>query len=164
MKLLLIVCLSMVLAACGKKNGPDQPVTTNPSISIKPVTLSRNNASTTTFPFTVILNKVSSKDIKVDYKTVDSTANNTYFTEKSGTLTIPAGQTLGEIDIPVRSDSLRETNKIFLVEISNAVNATIAGGGKAAGTIICDGTYIPVDNAGYIGAFQLFRSFTGLER
>jgi len=97
----------------------------------------------------VILNKVSSKEIKVDYKTVDSTANSNYFTEKSGTLTIPAGQQSGEIDIQVKGDSLRETDKIFYVQLSNAANATIAGEGKARGTIVCDGIYFPVNDSGY---------------
>lgn len=149
MKLLFIGCLTLVCCSCGKKATNDQPASSNASLSVKPVTANRDNASTKAFPFTVILNKVSSNDVKVDYKTVDSTANSNYFTEKSGTLTIPAGQQSGEIDILVRGDSLRETDKIFYVALSNPVNATIVGGGKAMGTIVCDGTYVPVNDSGY---------------
>jgi hypothetical protein len=149
MKLLFVACLTLLCFSCSKKTTNSQPASADPSISIKPATLNRDNSSTTTFPFTVVLNKVSSKEVKVDYKTVDSTANSNYFTEKSGTLTIPAGQQLGEIDIEVKEDSLRETDKIFYVEISNAINAKIVGSGNATGIIICDGTYFPVNDSGY---------------
>jgi hypothetical protein len=149
MKLLFVACLTLLCFSCSKKTTNSQPASADPSISIKPATLNRDNSSTTTFPFTVVLNKVSSKQVKVDYKTVDSTANSNYFTEKSGTLTIPAGQQLGEIDIEVKGDSLREMDKIFYVEISNAINAKIVGSGNATGIIICDGTYFPVNDSGY---------------
>lgn len=149
MKLLFNICLLSFCCACSKKTTSDQPASSNTTISIKPVSLNRDNAFTTVFPFHVILNKVSSKEIKVDYKTIDSTANSNYFTGKSGTLTIPAGQQSGEIDIQVRGDSLRENEKIFYVELNNPVNATIVGGGKAAGTILCEGTYFPVNDSGY---------------
>jgi len=149
MKLVFIVGITFLCCSCSKKRTNDQPASSDPSISIKPVTLNRENASTTTFAFTVILNRVSSKDIKVDYKTIDSTANSNYFTEKSGTLTIPHGQQSAEIDIQVRGDSMRETDKIFYVALSNPVNAVIVGDGKTTGTIICDGTYVPVNDSGY---------------
>ncbi len=147
MKLFFVVIITFFCFSCSKKSTNGQSTST--SVSIKPVTLNRDNVSSTTFPFTVILSKASSQDIKVDYKTVDSTANSTYFTEKSGTLTIPAGQQSGEIDIQVRGDSLRETDKVFYMQLSNPVNATIVGGGKALGTILCEGTYLPVSDSGY---------------
>jgi hypothetical protein len=158
MKLLFIGCLTIICCSCSKKATNDPSASSNVSISIKPVTLSRENASEKTFPFTVVLNKVLSQDVKVDYKTVDSTANSSYFSEKSGTLTIPAGQQLGEIDIQVKGDSLRETDKIFSVVLSNSVNASIIGGGKALGTILCNGTYLPVNDSGYIAP----ANYTGL--
>lgn len=149
MKLLFIVGITSLCCSCSKKASNDQPITSDPSISIKPITRNRDNAATTTFSFTVFLNRVSSKEIKVDYKTIDSIANSNYFTEKSGTLTIPPGQQSAEIDIQVRGDSMRETDKIFYVALSNPVNAAIVGGSKATGTIICDGTYLPVSDSGY---------------
>ncbi|MGN6603837.1 MAG: family 16 glycosylhydrolase [Ginsengibacter sp.] len=149
MKLLFVVCFALLFCSCNKKTRDVQSDNSNISISIKPVTLNRNDNRATTFPFKVILNKVSSKEVKVDFKTIDSTATSNYYTEKSGTLTIPAGQQLGEIDIEVRGDSLRETEKIFKVQLSNPVNATIVGGGSATGTILCDGTYLPVTDSGY---------------
>src|SRR5690242_4861518 len=149
MKLLFVVCFALLFCSCNKKTRDVQSDNSNISISIKPVTLNRNDNRATTFPFKVILNKVSSKEVKVDFKTVDSTATSNYFTQKSGTLTIPAGQQSGEIDIEVRGDSLRETEKIFKVQLSNPVNATIVGGGSATGTILCEGTYLPVNDSGY---------------
>ncbi|HEU5054552.1 MAG TPA: family 16 glycosylhydrolase [Hanamia sp.] len=158
MKLLFVVWLALVFFSCNKKANEVQTDSSDVSVSIKPVVLKRNNNSETTFPFTVILNKSSSKEVKVDFKTVDSTATSNYFNQKSGTLTIPAGQQSGEIDIEVRGDSLRETEKIFKVQLSNPVNATIVGGGSATGTILCEGTYLPVNDSGYTAP----SNYTGL--
>lgn len=146
----------MVLSACGKKSSGGE--TTMPVLSISNVQQARGNFATTTFHFVVSLSNVSSKDIKVDYTTVDGTANNSYFTEKSGTLTIPANQTSAGIDIEVKGDSLREAAKIFYVQLSNPVNAKINSTAKGTGTIYCDGTYLPVNDSGYVSP----SSYTGL--
>ncbi len=103
-----------------------------------------------TFHFVVNLSQASSQEIKVDYTTVDGTANSNDYTQKSGTLTIPANQSGAGIDIEVKGDSTRDTPKIFYVQLSNPVNATIPGDGKGTGTINCDGTYLPVNDSGYV--------------
>ncbi|HUZ57479.1 MAG TPA: family 16 glycosylhydrolase [Hanamia sp.] len=138
----------LVFSACGKKSsGSDWSA---PVLSITDVQQARDNSDTTTFHFVVNLSKASSKEINVDYTTVDGTANENYFIEKSGTLTIPANQTSGGIDIEVKGDSLREAAKIFYVQLSNLVNANITGFAKGIGTIYCDGTYLPVNDSGYV--------------
>lgn len=147
-----ILCLLILCSACGKKGSGDdngQGNTTTSAIRITDVQQVRNNSSPSVFHFTVILDKSSSKEIKVDYTTVDGTATSNDYTHKSGTLTIPANQSNAEIDIEVKGDSLRENTKVFYVQLSNPVNAKIGSSGRGTGTIFCDGTYLPVDDAGY---------------
>ncbi len=148
-----ILCLLILCSACGKKGGGDdngQGNTPTSAIRITDVQQVRNNSLPADFQFNVVLDKVSSKEVKVDYTTVDGTAGSNDYTHKSGTLTIPANQSNGTIDIEVRGDSLRENPKVFYVQLSNPVNAKLSSSGKGTGTIFCDGTYIPVDNSGYI--------------
>lgn len=148
-----ILCLLILCSACGKKDGGDsngQGSTPASAIRITDVQQVRNNSLPSAFQFNVVLDKASSKEIKVDYTTVDGTAGSNDYTHKSGTLTIPANQTNTTIDIEVKGDSLRENTKTFYVQLSNPVNAKLSGSGKGTGTIFCDGTYIPVDNAGFV--------------
>lgn len=149
MKMTFIVCLLIFSSACGKKNGTEPETPSNSLVSITDVQLARDNSAKTIFHFTVNVDNASTKEIKVNYTTVDGTANSSDYTKKSGTLIIPANQHNGGIDIEVRGDSLREGNLIFYVQLSNPVNAKISGAGSGTGTIICDGTYLPVDDAGY---------------
>jgi hypothetical protein len=144
-----LACLLTITVACSKK--PNGELTNSvPLISITNVQLARDNSATTTFHFAVNVDKSSTNEIKVDYTTSDGTANSNDYTKRSGTLVIPANQTTAEIDIEVKGDSLRESFLTFYVQLSNSVNAKISGSGKGMGTIICDGTYLPVNDSGYV--------------
>lgn len=137
----------IAMGGCSKKpsgNSPSKPV-----LSIGNVQQARDNSSPTTFHFSVNLNQASSQEIKVDYTTVDGTANGNDYTQRSGTLTIPANQSNGGIDIEVKGDSTRDIPKIFYVQLTNPVNATLSAEGKGTGTINCDGTYLPVNDLGF---------------
>jgi beta-glucanase (GH16 family) len=147
-KILLVFLPVLLVTGCAKKNSADSAVTTAPLINIKSVELSRNSPSVITFPFYITLNKASSKEVKVDYATADGTANANDYTQKLGTLIIPANQTSAEIDIVVKNDSLRGTDKVFYLKLSNPLNAKL-NVTQATGTIICDGTYLPVSDSGY---------------
>ncbi len=138
--------------ACGKKPGNPTPVVPKASLlSITDVKQKRDKSATINFQFTVNVDNVSAKIITVNYTTVDGTATAADYTPTSGILTIAANQFNGTISIPVRGDSLNEADKTFYVQLSNPVNATISGSGKATGTIICtEGTYFPIDGAGYV--------------
>lgn len=150
MKLINAITVLIILSSCSKKTGGNPVVNKNPLLSITDVQQQRDNSTTTNFRFTVNVENPSTKAITVQYTTVDGNAKaNTDYTSSSGSLTIPASQNSIAIDIPVRGDSLRDVQKIFYVQLSNPVNATIYGTGKGTGTIICDGNYIPVDSAGY---------------
>jgi beta-glucanase (GH16 family) len=150
LKIFFFVGLLALCSACSKNSdGSTDTSTPSPSLRISDVQLFRNNVAPTTFHFVVTVDKVSSKEIKVDYATVDGNTNGDEYTKKSGTLTIPANAKSANIDIAVKGDSLREEDKIFYVQLSNPVNAKLSNSGKGTGTIICDGTYLPVDNSGY---------------
>src|SRR5207248_187886 len=57
----------------------------------------------------------------------------------SGTLTIPAGQVVGVISIPVKGDLLNEPDETFVLNLGSVTNATLLGGQtQAVGTILDD--------------------------
>ena len=150
MKCILTITFLIALSACGKKAGNNPVTPTNSLLSVTDVQQARDKSATTIFHFTINVENPSASAITVNYTTVDGTATSNDYTPKSGTVTIPANQYNVSIDIAVRGDSLREPDKVFYVQLSNAVNASISGTGKGTGTILCkDGTYLPVDNTGY---------------
>ena len=76
--------------------------------------------------FVIRLDKESNENVKVDYETVEDTAEAPRdFTPTSGTLTIPAGNTTGVINVLIINDELEEGNETFKVVLSNPVNAII---------------------------------------
>lgn len=91
--------------------------------------------------FTVTLSAVSGREVRVNWATsdgdggggaADAVAPGDY-TASSGTLTIPAGSLTGPITIGTVNDATTEPVEAFTVTLSNAVNATIAGGGGGSG-------------------------------
>lgn len=148
LKLFVGVCSLLFCSACGKNGGGDPAPANLPSLKINDVQQVRSNVSPITFHFVVSLDKVSSKEVKVDFTTVDGNTNGDEYTKNSGTLIIPANSKSANIDIVVKGDSLRDENKIFYVQLTNPVNAKISSG-KGTGTIFCYGTYLNVDDAGY---------------
>lgn len=148
-----ILWVLLLCSACGKKGGgsdPGTPPAFKSLLSITDVQQAKDKSATTTFLFTVNVDNVSSQEIKVDYTTVDGTANSVDYTQKSGTLVIPANQHNAGIEISVKGNSVCDVQKVFYVQLSNPVNARISGTGKGTGTITCDGTDLTVDGAGYV--------------
>lgn len=151
LKISLFFCASFIIicSACGKNSGGDPAPAAMPSLRITDVQQLRDNVSPSTFHFVVSLDRTFSKDVKVDYATVDGNTNGNEYTKKNGTLIIPANSQSGAIDVMVKGDSLRDENKIFYVQLSNPVNAKLSSSAKGTGTIVCDGTYLPIDSSGY---------------
>ena len=146
-----------VCTACGKSdNSNNTPVLS--SLLVGNITQVRNSNEPTIFHFVIDINPVNAKDISVNYTTKDGTAvSGKDYTAVSGTLTIPAKQFTGFIDVIVTADSLRQDDQIFTLELSSPVNAKLPAS-KATGTIQNMGTYIPVENTGYTSAL----SYTGM--
>ena len=141
--------LAILLGACSKSTSPVPPVPNPilPSLSMLDISHARDNKVITAFRIFISVSSASDKDIKVNYATSDSTAKSGIdYTSISGTLTIPASQTLGYVDVSVTGDSLRQPNQAFYLTISNPVNATIKGSSKAIATITNNGTYYPSDS------------------
>ncbi|HTJ12974.1 MAG TPA: family 16 glycosylhydrolase [Dinghuibacter sp.] len=140
-------------AACSKKtsgggNGGGGGNTTTVTATVYGNTISRPDTNTHV-RFFVDLDANASKDVSVSYTTQDSTAKaGVDYTAVTGTLTIKAGANQGFVDVPVMGDSLRQSQQVFHLVLSNPVNCTL-GAAMAAAVINNDGTYLPTDNTGY---------------
>ena len=85
---------------------------------------------------TVIRTSGSYGDISVDYAFINGTAvNGEDFNGTNGTLYFADGETSQTLVIGIVDDSLAEDNESFSIELSNAVNTTIAGSTTATVTI-----------------------------
>lgn len=88
--------------------------------------------------FTVRLERPLPRRVTVRYATVAGSATAPGdFTATSGTLTIPAGETVVTVRVPVRGDTLLEGNHSFRLVLSDAVNARLDDP-SAIGVIIDD--------------------------
>jgi hypothetical protein len=109
-----------------------------PSLAISDVTVTEGNTGTVNAVFTVTLSAVSGQTVTVNYATANGTASSSSdYTSRSGTLTFPAGTTTQTVTVPVVGDTLDEPNETFVVNLSNATNATIADS-QGVGTIVDD--------------------------
>jgi hypothetical protein len=149
----LIIYSLSVCVSCNKSDTNNAPPALS-SLSVGNVSQVRSGTATTTFHFAIDVNPVNTKDITVNYVTKDGTAfSGIDYTAVSGTLTIPANEFSGYIDVLVTADSLRRDDQTFTLEFSSPVNATLSNN-QATGTIQNLGTYIPVDNTGYTSALS----------
>ena len=109
-----------------------------PSLSVNDVTVTEGDSGTTSATFTVTLAPASGQNVSVDYSTADGTATAPAdYAATSGTLTFAPGQTTQTVTVQVAGDTLDEIDETFTVNLSNAVNATIADG-TGLGTILDD--------------------------
>src|SRR6185295_3092111 len=88
--------------------------------------------------FTVTLSAATPVPVTVDYATANgsATAGSDYETAQ-GTLTFPPGTTTQTLSVAVKGDTTFEVNETFVVNLSNATNAVIAGA-AGVGTITND--------------------------
>ncbi|HEV8630795.1 MAG TPA: Calx-beta domain-containing protein [Thermoanaerobaculia bacterium] len=94
------------------------------------------SAGSAVFPLT--LSAPSSVPVSVAYSLASGSATaGVDFTAASGTLTIPAGQTQGTIEVPVLPDTLDEPDETFLLTLASPAGARLADS-EAVGTIVDD--------------------------
>lgn len=118
-----------------------------PSLSINDVTVVEGNSGTTNAVFTVTLSAASGQTVSVNYATADGTAiQPADYTSASGTLTFTPGQTTRTITVPVAGETVPEANETYFVNLSGAVNATIADN-QGLGTITNDDVPVTVSPA-----------------
>jgi glucose/arabinose dehydrogenase len=108
---------------------------TQPSISINNASLSEGNSGTSSAAFTVTLSNASSQTITVNFSTANGSATaGTDYVAASGSVSFAAGETSKSINVTVNGDTTLESNESFNVNLSGAVNATIADN-QGVGTI-----------------------------
>src|SRR5262249_41687553 len=84
------------------------------------------------------LSKPGNMPVTVDWATADGSATaGSDYTAASGTLTFAPGETSKTFTVAVIGDTTDEPNETFLVNLSNAANATISDG-QGVGTITAD--------------------------
>ena len=88
--------------------------------------------------FNVTLSSASSDTISLNYATANNTATAfSDYTPAIGTIVFNPGQTSVPLSIPVIGDTVLESNENFFVNLSNAVNASLAEN-QGVGTILND--------------------------
>jgi len=135
---LLLLLLALVLAAPLASAAPDAGEDPLPELSIDDVNVTEGDSGTVTASFTVTLSAASLLPVTVDFATANgsATAPGDYLPAGGALLFVP-GQTTQSVSVTVNGDTLDEANETFLVNLSNAINATIDSG-QGVGTIIDD--------------------------
>jgi chitinase len=110
------------------------------TVWIDDVTVTEGNAGTSNAQFIVHLSQAAASPISVNYATANgsATAGSDYQTT-SGSLTFAVGESSKTINVPIIGDNIFESVEGFLVNLSNAVGATITDG-TAVGTIVDNDT------------------------
>jgi hypothetical protein len=102
---------------------------TIPYISVSGMTVTEGDSGTSTATFTLTLSSALDVDSSVDYRTVDSSAiAGDDFIAKSGTVTIPAGQTSRTFTVSIVGDRIAEWTESFTVSLSASTHASIQNG------------------------------------
>jgi CSLREA domain-containing protein len=110
------------------------------TISIGDITMNERDNSTTQALFQVALSQRFPVDVTVQYSTVyGSAVEGSDYHATSGVLTIPAGDISAYISVPIVGDVLDESNEYFGINLSQAINATIADS-QGIGTIVDNDT------------------------
>ncbi len=112
-----------------------------PSLSINDVSFAEGNSGTTNLIFTVTLAAASNLTVNVDYATANGTATlaDNDYQAASGTLTFNPGEVTRTITVLVNGDQKFEPDETVLMNLTNAVNATISDN-QGVGTILNDDT------------------------
>ena len=110
-----------------------------PAVSIADASTSEGNSGTKKLNFSVSLDVVSAFDVSVDYATTDGTANaGSDYVAATGTVTILAGDTLGQVQVTINGDTARESDEDLTVDLGSVVGTGSIGTGTATGTITND--------------------------
>lgn len=132
----------------------------SPSIVINDVTKNEDDGTMT---FTVTLDRVIGSDVTFDYTSAPGTATSgPDYTPVNGSGTIIAGHTTTTITVPIIDDYLTENSEQFTINLSNAINATIADE-QGVGTILDSGSEVNKTSASDTVYLQLAQNDTARE-
>ncbi|HYJ83828.1 MAG TPA: Calx-beta domain-containing protein, partial [Allosphingosinicella sp.] len=120
--------------ATGNITNDDTPV-----LSVDNVSMTEGDSGTVTYTFTVSLDRAApTGGVTFDIATADdsaTTADGDYVGRTLTGQTIAEGLTSYTFDVTVNGDTAVEPDELFLVNVTNVVNATV-GDGQGAGTIV----------------------------
>ena len=109
-----------------------------PSLTINDVSVTEGNTGSLNAVFTVSLSAPSGRPVSVAYATTNGTATaGSDYLSKTGTLTYSAGTRTQTVSVSVYGDRARERNEVLYLNLSSAVNATLARN-RGTGTILND--------------------------
>jgi len=119
-----------------------------PSVFVSDAIVTEGNAASVSATFTVRLSQAADVDVTVQYSTANLTATTggSDYMAKTGTVTIPAGQTSETFTVAILGDCVAEPTETFAVNLSSAINASI-GDGQGIGTIIDDEPRLSIGDA-----------------
>jgi hypothetical protein len=112
-----------------------------PRISISDVTKAEGQTGQTTlFAFTVTLSVAYDQAVTMSFRTVNGTAkaNQGDYVAKTGTLTFAPGETTKTITIEVKSDSNKEANETFYLDLYGNSGNSLFSKNRGIGTILND--------------------------
>jgi parallel beta-helix repeat protein len=97
-----------------------------PGISIADVSVVETDTGTRSLSFSVKLSAASGRPVSVRYATADGSAvAGSDYTTRSGTLSIPAGQTTVSVGIPIIGDLVVEPDESFFVDLFDPTHAVL---------------------------------------
>jgi hypothetical protein len=130
-------------------SGSSTPGPSPLTLTVGDITVQEGNSGTANAVFTVLLSAASSQTVTVNYATANSTATaGSDYQAVSGTLTFLPGQTQKTVPVAVYGDTTVEPTEAFFLQLTNAVNATLADN-QARGTLLNDdGLPAPAFNYG----------------
>ena len=110
-------------------------------LTINDVSQNEGDSGTTTYTFTVSLDRAVDTAVSVNWQTANGTTNGTDLAAQSGSVTFAAGETSKTFSISVNGDETIELDETFLVDLSGLSaggrNVTIADD-QGQGTIVND--------------------------
>jgi choice-of-anchor C domain-containing protein len=111
------------------------------AVAIGDVTVTEGDAGSVDAIFPVTLSAPSGWPVTVRWAVADGTATaagNDYAAAPGGVLTFAPGETSKTVTVRVNGDTTLEPNETFFVQLSDPTHATLAGDGRATGTIASD--------------------------
>lgn len=153
---LAVLCLTLV--SCEACNEPEPEV--NSEIRWANDITVFETESTSSMTFEVRLNQANSKEVSVQYETIDGTAlAGEDYVATSGTVVFAPGEVNKAVVIPIIVDDYLEQDEVFTVNLSNPINGYIKiGEPTATGGIRNDDSMINISDEGY----QSAASYEGL--
>jgi len=131
---------------------------TLPEVRVAGVALPEGNAGLSTASFVITLNRSWEQPVVVTYSTRDgsATATDSDYLPALGTVTFAPGEYEKTVGVSVIGDTRAEIDERFFIDLSSAINATIAEG---TGTVI-----IQNDDSGEVPGFQITVDYSGTVR